>query len=108
MNLLEIHARRLLATLGIAVRYVRGEQEYTLTAVPAGTAWNDINRMGNTSVCLDSRDYIARKSDLPIDPIPKDKIIDGDDTWTVYKIAGEECWRFCGPGKELIRIHCKK
>lgn len=81
----------------------------SIQAVPAGTQWNDIEKVQvSLGVLASSRDYIVRREDVR-EPKPKDIIVDGGTHWKVYQIAGEECWRPLGnESTGLIRIHCKK
>lgn len=112
MNMFDAAGEMLAQTLfqnEIPVTYAHGAEVRTLTAVRAGTSWHDIE-MVKTQLNLlsSSRDYIFRTSDFSANaPCVKDKITDGEETWTVYKIDGSECWRKI-PNTNLIRIHCKK
>ena len=81
----------------------------TLSAMRAGTSWHDIESVKSVRLLSSSRDYIFRASDFAsAKPCPKDEITDGTEVWTVYDLAGEECWRPLGVSTSFIRIHCRK
>lgn len=84
----------------------------SIQAVPAGTQWNDIDRVKEQfGMLASSRDYIVRASDFPPgkEPKPKDVIKDVGSTWKVYTLTDGECWRPMGNEYTgLIRIHCKR
>ena len=94
----------------VSVEYTSRGETRTLSAMPAGVQWNDMERVKAFGLLSSSRDFILRKCDFPegSEPLPKDRIRHGSDLWTVYRLADEECWRSVGPSREFIRVHCKR
>lgn len=91
------------------VTYQSGQNSRTIQAVRGGTSWNDINRVGDTGIRESNRDYIVHGEEFAIQkPRPKDKILDGEEVWTVYNLYTDECWRYVGQSQQLIRIHCSR
>ena len=83
-------------------------ENFTIEAVRGGTSWGDVTRFGTNAMETNSRDYIFRAADLPKMPKVKDCIEDDGDEWIIFKNASESCWRYCGPAKNLVRVHCRK
>lgn len=80
-----------------------------MDAVRGGTSWKDVERFGDGGIALSSRDYIFRAEDFcGRMPEAKDVITDEDEQWTAYPLGTKEVWRYCGPGKSLVRVHCKQ
>lgn len=91
------------------VEYTSRGTVRTLSALRAGVQWNDIETVRTSRLLSSSRDYICRRADFAATlPRPKDTITDGDELWTVYDMADEECWCRLGPSELFIRIHCRK
>lgn len=96
-----------LGELAVKVVYCRGETTLEIQAVRAGVSWNTIQRLGGTALESSARDFIILAAQLPFNPKPKDRIIDGEATWTVFNQLSEECFRPMGDSG-LIRVHCRR
>ena len=95
-----------LQSLSTAVTYRRGDVEYPINAVPAGVSWNSIERSNGVALESNARDFILRKSELPVTPQPRDEIVDITGTWLVFNQLDNECWRSIAD-TDLIRVHCR-
>ncbi|MDO4570286.1 MAG: hypothetical protein Q4D38_07885 [Planctomycetia bacterium] len=96
-----------LGEFAVPVVYRRGETALEILAVRAGVSWNAIQRSAGAALESSVRDFILKKSALDFEPLPKDTITDGVETWTVVAQYDNECWRTVGDSG-LIRVHCRK
>ena len=90
------------------VSYQRGFNVKQIRAVRGGTSWLDLQRYGANGLESSSRDYIVMADDFENPPSARDQIHDRGETWTVVASMNNECWRYCGPDKKLMRIHCRR
>ncbi len=90
------------------VSYQRGLNVKQIRAVRGGTSWLDLQRYGSNGMESSSRDYIVRAEDFETPPAARDQIHDRGETWTVVAGMNNECWRYCGPDRRLMRIHCRR
>lgn len=104
-------ATRLAGQTAVAVVYNRqgdfGAESAPITATRGSTPYEAANEDGIVTR-WETRDYITAAASFPFsEPIDGDTITDAGRTYQVQSLPGQRPFRYCDPGRALMRIHCK-
>ena|SRR5688572_16406788 len=98
---------------GVDIRYVRGDQEIPLKAVP-GTTRYELTDSDGRIISAQTRDYLIIADELlldgaPVEPQREDKIIqsqaDGEHTYKLLELPASKCWRWSDEQHVRYRVH---
>lgn len=83
---------------------------FTIPATRGNISYGTIRKMGGIPMDVDYREYIVRVDVLPKGFLPeqRDVIIDADGRWEAFNSTSRDCWRYCDPDKQLIRIFVRR
>lgn len=96
---------------GRTVTYSRGTDSVAIAALIGQTEFaSDSGDSG--AVSFKSRDFIVIADELDfgggqLTPEAGDTILDGDDTYEVMRIPGQQPFRRSGPSEQILRIYTK-
>jgi len=93
------------------VAYIRGAATFDIKAVRGAISYGSMGRMGGVPLSTDMREYIVRIDEVPASiglPVDGDIIADGAERWEVFRMTGNECWRYSDPTNTIIRIYTRR
>ena len=108
--------QQLRAAAGLTVRYVRGNSEVELIAVP-GRADQPTEGSGLEAIGTQERDWLIDPADLVIDgdsitPLRGDRIVVGDgenaQTYEVVHRGNSECFRYTDQSQQMVRVYTQE
>lgn len=96
---------------GVEVTYKRGDLTAPLV-MNVGRTLFAANVDVGARVQWSERDYLALASELVAagfgEPREGDRIIEGSLTFELQTPTGEKVWRYSDPGRQIVRLHCKR
>lgn len=93
----------------VDITYKHKGTQYNIKATRGSINWSTLNRIGDVALGENFREYIIRTELLSIEPQDRDQIIDGTETYEVFKEStSTKCWRYCDPYKILMRISTRR
>lgn len=100
------------AHLSRRVTYRRGEDSVEIDATPGSTTYEVADEAGAV-IGATATDFIISAGALVLDgqavtPRPGDRIVSNGAVFEVLDLAGQGCWRWCGPHRTAMRIHAKE
>ena len=97
---------------GSSIVYRRGSSSITLTAMKGQSEGVAEDSNGVVRMEYSDADFILAASELilggsVVEPQRGDRIKHAADTFEVFPLAKEKCFRYSDPGKTVLRIHTK-